>query len=113
MHQIETYFKGWTEWNSWDECTMTCGGGLKQRAKHCMDTSSYEILEPISCGSVWNVTEQKSCNTDICAGKKITDFITIQGKYVFQNCSMEYVEVLGKLQCRLWKWHSGKKQVMF
>ena len=25
----------WTEWNSWSQCTQSCGGGKKQRARTC------------------------------------------------------------------------------
>lgn len=51
----------WTPWGGWSECSKSCGGGTKERIRHCNDPESPYIKS--NCPGV--DIEVKSCNTDI------------------------------------------------
>ena len=57
---------GWSYWEPWNKCTVTCGGGIRKRWRSCTNPPprwSYR-----SCQG--NNFESQSCNTNNCPSKK-------------------------------------------
>ncbi|CAC5418366.1 Adhesion G protein-coupled receptor B2,Coadhesin,Thrombospondin-1,Adhesion G protein-coupled receptor B1,Mucin-like protein,Hemicentin-1,Adhesion G protein-coupled receptor B3,Thrombospondin-2 [Mytilus coruscus] len=52
----------WTEWSSWNECSITCGGGLKDRERTCSNPLPQYGGNPC----VGNATTSETCNEDPC-----------------------------------------------
>ncbi|XP_052105775.1 SCO-spondin-like [Mytilus californianus] len=52
----------WTEWSSWNECSITCGGGLKDRERTCSNPLPRYGGNPC----VGNATTSETCNEDLC-----------------------------------------------
>lgn len=59
----------WTEWSSWNECSVTCGGGMKVRERNCSNPIPQYGGE--SCFGNYSNTEL--CNEYPCPSKKIHD----------------------------------------
>ena len=55
----------WAEWSSWEDCTVTCGGGTKKKIRSCSDP------KPQYSGSdcVGNGIETDICNNQHCSGR--------------------------------------------
>lgn len=52
----------WTEWTPWTECTQSCGGGSRKKARECLLPKSSE--KEIVCDGEHEVIED--CNTKEC-----------------------------------------------
>ncbi|KAH3721030.1 hypothetical protein DPMN_063943, partial [Dreissena polymorpha] len=52
----------WSTWSAWSACTVTCGGGTLTRQRACY----YPSGVPHGHNCTGNVTEGRTCNTDIC-----------------------------------------------
>lgn len=52
----------WFPWSPWTSCTVTCGGGNRQRQREC-DMNSYKELTAPCIGSNNQTTE---CHTFAC-----------------------------------------------
>ena len=50
----------WGEWNSWTECSVTCGTGLTKKSRECINGKPGEL------GCEGDLTESKSCNPQDC-----------------------------------------------
>ncbi|ESO92405.1 hypothetical protein LOTGIDRAFT_59578, partial [Lottia gigantea] len=50
----------WKEWSTWDECSLTCGGGTQNRRREC--------IEPKFGGAACpgDALESKDCNIQNC-----------------------------------------------
>ena len=56
---------GWSEWEVWGRCSVTCGGGVQTRLRTCTNP-------PPSSGGVdcqGNNLQSQTCNTNGCPGK--------------------------------------------
>ena len=49
----------WTPYSNWTDCTVTCGQGVQQRSRDCLNG------EPGDIGCEGNVIEQTLCNTQV------------------------------------------------
>ncbi|VDM50884.1 unnamed protein product [Toxocara canis] len=49
----------WSEWESWSECSASCGGGVQTRKRTC-------VTQCGSCTCQGVATEQRPCNTQPC-----------------------------------------------
>lgn len=58
---------GWHEWSQWTECTVTCGGGNKERTRTCTNP------EPSGGGAncIGNLNETLTCGDDACSSKYV------------------------------------------
>ena len=58
-----------SSWGTWSGCTKSCGGGIQTRSRTCsIEPSNYmDSSRPL--------TEQQSCNNQVCPGKGITSFL--------------------------------------
>ena len=54
----------WTEWAPWSPCTVTCGGGLRQRARECANPTLRNSLGELVCDGDKMAEEQ--CNGEEC-----------------------------------------------
>ncbi|XP_078493368.1 uncharacterized protein LOC100178652 isoform X2 [Ciona intestinalis] len=52
---------GWTQWSTWNSCSLTCGGGLHSRSRIC----DGEVPGSEVCKG--DEQEVKTCNTEDCA----------------------------------------------
>ena len=50
----------WNDWSQWDDCSVTCGGGLITRRRDC---ANGEIGEE---GCVGVSTESQVCANEVC-----------------------------------------------
>lgn len=56
---------GWTEWEQWSSCTMTCGGGIRLRSRTCTNP----IPSTFGANCVGDSSQISSCNNKSCAPK--------------------------------------------
>ncbi|XP_060063054.1 uncharacterized protein LOC132543556 [Ylistrum balloti] len=54
---------GWTAWNSWSTCTVTCGGGSQERSRTC--TNPTKQYGGADCPNL-NTGAIETCNTQVC-----------------------------------------------
>ena len=54
----------WSEWQEWDSCTVSCGGGSKKRQRTVLRNATNNG-KPCE-GGVWNTS---TCNLDPCREK--------------------------------------------
>lgn len=52
----------WTEWTDWDECPITCGGGIQNRSRQCIGPE----YGGANCTGPWD--ESRECGTIPCPG---------------------------------------------
>ena len=79
---------GWGEWNAWESCPVTCGGGNQTRIRTCDNpkrtAEGYDCTVDGSMGS-----DSQSCNESPCPSK--------YHKY-FQSSAVIFVS---KLDCMI------------
>ena len=56
---------GWSDFGAWSECSVTCGGGIKERTRSC--TNPAPEHGGLYC--VGDSKEEETCNTQACKGK--------------------------------------------
>ena len=56
---------GWSEFNEWSACSLTCGGGTQSRTRTC------DNPPPLNAGRscAGEPTEVRACETKGCPGK--------------------------------------------
>ena len=52
----------WADWGVWDSCSLSCGGGQRQRSRNC--TGPYH--DGLPCPD--SPEQQEGCNTQPCPG---------------------------------------------
>lgn len=55
---------GWTDWSSWEICSVECGGGTQSSGRTC--TNPQPVGTGVACSGL--STQSRSCNTDPCPG---------------------------------------------
>ena len=54
----------WSVWSPWSQCTVSCGGGIRQRARDCSNPAT--LYGGLECDGVdW---QNMICMTDECPG---------------------------------------------
>ncbi|XP_063408513.1 SCO-spondin-like [Mytilus trossulus] len=53
---------GWTDWSSWEICSVECGGGTQSSGRTC--TNPQPVGTGVACSGL--STQSRSCNTDPC-----------------------------------------------
>ncbi|XP_078352100.1 thrombospondin-2-like [Oculina patagonica] len=72
---------GWSDFGEWGECSVTCGGGIKERTRTC--TNPPPAHGGKDC--VGNNKEEQECNTDPCPVKNVDGGFSAWSK--FSACS--------------------------
>ena len=57
---------GWSDFGDWSECSVPCGGGIKERRRTC--TNPPRSNGGACCAG--DNMEAQSCNTESCEGEK-------------------------------------------
>ena len=77
----------WSSWQSWTECSKTCGGGIQERTRTCSNPPpEYEgsnctaSNDTTVSGDGMIETEVVTCNNDSCP----IDYATDPGMFSFQ-----------------------------
>ncbi len=55
---------GWSEWDEWTSCPVTCGTGQQRRARHCKDDVKDEMKGMTTCKG--SKREQRLCDMGKC-----------------------------------------------
>ena len=55
----------WKPWVSWSGCSVTCGGGIDQRRRSCVQPKFGGVD---FCAANGTGYEEMACNTAICRG---------------------------------------------
>ncbi|XP_061173457.1 sushi, von Willebrand factor type A, EGF and pentraxin domain-containing protein 1-like [Saccostrea echinata] len=61
--QVEIVNGGWSEWTSFTECSVTCGGGVQSRSRVC--NSPYPDSDGAQCDPS-SANESQTCNMQPC-----------------------------------------------
>ena len=77
---VLTVHGNWGNWGNYDACSVTCGGGVRERTRVC------DNPPPANGGNqcAGKETEKSSCNTCACASKHETLFTSIFGPIIFE-----------------------------
>ena len=54
----------WTEWSEWTACSVTCGGGKRQKSRECVLPDGARSDEPLFCPG--NDLMEEKCNENKC-----------------------------------------------
>ena len=78
---VLTVHGNWGNWGNYDACSVTCGGGVRERTRVC------DNPPPANGGNqcAGKETEKSSCNTCACASKHETLFTSIFGPIIWIN----------------------------
>ena len=66
----------WQDWGAWSQCTVSCGQGLKMRARSCFDPESGNNQ---ACSG--SSTEVEECNEEECTGTLVVKQQSKRKKY--------------------------------
>jgi hypothetical protein len=55
---------GWTQWTTWGDCSVTCGGGTQTRSRTCDNPAPQ--YGGAQCSG--DASGSQQCNTDNCPG---------------------------------------------
>ena len=58
---------GWSSWESWERCSLTCGGGSQSRVRSC--TNPPPQWDGNGCHG--HSSMNQSCNTNHCPGESV------------------------------------------
>ena len=74
---------GWSTWGSWGNCSVSCGGGISRRYRHCDNPLPSDMGRPCT-----GTDEQADvCNTHLC-DDAYTHLTGITGMYDLSNITV-------------------------
>lgn len=62
---------GYTEWNGWTPCSVTCGRGIKKRQRFC--TNPEPAYGGVACGHLGSGEEAVQCYDVNCPGEYLVN----------------------------------------
>lgn len=65
---------GYTEWNGWSPCSVTCGRGIKKRQRFC--TNPEPAYGGVACGHLGSGEEIVQCYDVNCPGECLLDYMS-------------------------------------
>ena len=91
---------GYTEWNGWSPCSVTCGRGIKKRQRFC--TNPEPAYGGVACGHLGSGEEIVQCYDVNCPGEWLLDYmsnssqmrlarLTDKISYVFMRLSLNSI----------------------
>ena len=66
---------GYTNWNGWSKCSVSCGGGTRQRDRQCTNPKPQHGGK--DCSELGPIRQTEVCNTAGCPGSHILCIIWI------------------------------------
>ena len=59
---------GYTEWEPWQQCNVTCGDGVKQRLRSCSNPTPQYGGKTCAEQSLGDAIDSKGCSPKPCEG---------------------------------------------
>ena len=56
----------WGEWNAWSLCSESCGPGIKERTRQCLNENGTKV-DNSQCPDTLSYIEEDVCNSDLCS----------------------------------------------
>ncbi|XP_060595764.1 A disintegrin and metalloproteinase with thrombospondin motifs adt-1-like [Ruditapes philippinarum] len=99
---------GWSSWENWGSCSVSCGGGIQSRLRTCSNPTP-SLLGRYCNGSP---DEIRTCNKQLCAELKVaftahsldrssTSTTTLVFRSVYINYGNAYSPLTGKFTCKV------------
>ena len=66
FHVIAAINGNYSDWSDWSECSRTCSGGIKIRARECINPSP--LYGGKDCKEIGSAFEKVHCNPQSCPG---------------------------------------------
>ena len=66
-HSKTIFLGDWSSWQEWGGCTVSCGGGIQNRHRLCLNPTPMHGGLPCSMDGSKNV-ELRTCNVNMCPG---------------------------------------------
>ena len=60
---------GYSTWSTFGNCSRCCGGGVRQRVRHCDQPTP--LYGGHDCSDIGPDTEVEECNVHVCPGELI------------------------------------------
>ena len=54
----------WQSWDSWSDCTVSCGGGSRVRERNCQNVTVATVVPGAQCEA--HYTGQSESHNEIC-----------------------------------------------
>lgn len=91
----------WADWASWGSCTVTCGGGTKDRSRTCTNPApQYLGNDCVGSGA-----DRTDCNTHHCPSKLTTTLkVNSHGLKSKLNATLNVTRCQKKLKRRILKY---------
>ena len=62
---------GYTEWSGYSECSVTCGGGVRERTRECTNPAPENNGK--DCEELGPAKESEICNSEACPNQPKQD----------------------------------------
>ena len=88
-HSKNIFLGDWSSWQEWGGCTVSCGGGIQNRQRLCLNPTPMHGGLPCNMDGSKGV-EIRTCNVNMCPGMyelyvEIVPLITIKSVNIFNS----------------------------
>ncbi|XP_061164503.1 uncharacterized protein LOC133173534 [Saccostrea echinata] len=106
----------WGSWDTWNSCTVTCGGGTKIRSRECNNPSPLNSGNNCGYPGPYTSTETISCNTLDCFRCGNRDYVYSLSTTLSTDSTQRQIILLEDASLRMsccgvikkWTFHAGK-----
>ena len=75
---------GYTSWEDWTDCSVSCGGGIRTRNRTCTDPEPGPNGQNCLDQGLGNPEEQEDCNTLNCPGIIFSQHLSLSVSVLIQ-----------------------------